>query len=96
MQEAATTIAYDTSLSEEQLAVRELARNFAEQEIGPVVMEFDESQEFPTEIFRKMAELGFLGITVPTELDGAGLGRISVDVLQIGEVGRADVGVSSA
>ena len=58
---------FDTSLSEEQIAVRDLARDFAEREIRPVVMAYDESQEFPTEIFGKMAELGFLGVMVPTE-----------------------------
>jgi alkylation response protein AidB-like acyl-CoA dehydrogenase len=92
MQETAT-VAYDTSLSEEQLAVRALARDFAEQEIRPVVMEFDESQEFPAEIFRKMAELGFLGITVPNELDGAGLGFMEYALI-VEEIARIDPSIA--
>lgn len=87
------TVAYDTSLSEEQLAVRALARDFAEQEIRPIVMEFDESQEFPTEIFRKMADLGFLGITVPTELDGSGLGFVEYALI-VEEIARIDPSIA--
>ncbi len=89
MQEESTAVAYDTALSDEQLAVRNLARDFAESEIRPVVMEFDESQEFPAEIFRKMAELGFLGITVPTEYDGAGLGFVEYALI-VEEIARID------
>jgi alkylation response protein AidB-like acyl-CoA dehydrogenase len=89
MQEETTAVGYDTALNEEQLAVRNLARDFAESEIRPVVMEYDESQEFPTEIFRKMAELGFLGITVPTELDGSGLGFVEYALI-VEEIARID------
>jgi alkylation response protein AidB-like acyl-CoA dehydrogenase len=93
MPEETATVAYDTALSEEQLAVRSLARDFAEQEIRPVVMEFDESQEFPAEIFRKMAELGFLGITVPTEYDGAGLGFVEYALI-VEEIARIDPSIA--
>lgn len=93
MQEESTAVAYDTALSEEQLAVRNLARDFAESEIRPVVMEFDESQEFPAEIFRKMAELGFLGITVPTEYDGAGLGFVEYALI-VEEIARIDPSIA--
>lgn len=93
MQEESTAVAYDTALSEEQLAVRNLARDFAESEIRPVVMEFDESQEFPAEIFRKMAELGFLGITVPTEYDGAGLGFMEYALI-VEEIARIDPSIA--
>ncbi len=93
MQEEAMSVAYDTVLSEEQLAVRNLARDFAESEIRPVIMEFDESQEFPAEIFRKMADLGFLGITVPTELDGAGLGFVEYALI-VEEIGRVDPSIA--
>ncbi len=67
-----TTISFD--LSVEMEAVRELARSFAENEIRPSVLHYDETQEFPHEIFKKLGELGFLGILVPTEYDGTGMG----------------------
>ncbi len=92
MQDSATP-AYDTALSEEQIAVQNLARDFAEGEIRPHVMHFDESQEFPHEIFGKMAELGFLGITVPTELDGAGLGFMEYALI-VEEIARVDPSIA--
>lgn len=72
----AAVAGYDTSFSEEQIAIRELAQDFAEREIRPVVMDYDESQEFPADLFRKMADLGFLGVMVPTEYGGSGLGSV--------------------
>lgn len=93
MQQESTAVAYDTALSEEQLAVRNLARDFAESEIRPIVMEFDESQEFPAEVFAKMAELGFLGITIPTEYDGAGLGFIEYALI-VEEIARIDPSIA--
>ena len=47
--------------------IRDSARAFAENEIKPHVMKFDEAQEFPSEIFRNMASLGFFGVMIPTE-----------------------------
>lgn len=93
MQQESTAVAYDTALGEEQLAVRNLARDFAESEIRPIVMEFDESQEFPAEVFAKMAELGFLGITIPTEYDGAGLGFIEYALI-VEEIARIDPSIA--
>lgn len=55
------------------LEVEEAARRFAEKEIRPYVMEWDESQHFPVEVFRKMGEQGFMGVLVPEEYGGAGL-----------------------
>jgi alkylation response protein AidB-like acyl-CoA dehydrogenase len=89
MSDAAVAAGYDTSLNDEQIAIRDLAREFAEREIRPVVMEFDESQEFPAEIFRKMAELGFLGIMVPPEYGGVGLGATEASII-IEEISRVD------
>lgn len=93
MQEAAAATSYDTTLSDEQIAVRDLAGDFADREIRPIVMEYDESQEFPTEIFKKMAELGFLGITVPTEYGGAGLGFVEYALI-VEQVGRVDPSIA--
>lgn len=84
-----STEIYSTSLNEEQNSIKQMARDFAESEIKPFVMEFDESQEFPTQIFKKMAELGFLGITVQPELGGSGLGYMEYAII-VEEIGRVD------
>lgn len=84
---------WDTSLSDEQTAIRDLARDFAERDIRPVVMEFDESQEFPFDLFRKMAELGFLGVMVPEEYGGAGLGSREFTII-VEEIARVDPSVA--
>ncbi|MBC8145505.1 MAG: acyl-CoA dehydrogenase family protein, partial [bacterium] len=89
MNDEAVATGYDTELSAEQIAIRDLARDFAEREIRPVIMQFDESQEFPTEVFKKMAELGFLGIMVPAEYGGVGLGSIEASII-IEEISRVD------
>ncbi len=60
--------------SETQKMVAESAREFAQQYILPHVMEWDEAQIFPIEVFKKAGELGFMGILVPEELGGSGLG----------------------
>ena len=54
--------------------IRESARNFAEKHIRPYLMEWDESQFFPVEVFRAMGEQGFMGVLVPEEYGGSGLG----------------------
>lgn len=54
--------------------VAESAREFAQQYIFPHVMEWDESQTFPIEVFKKAGEFGFMGVLVPEELGGSGLG----------------------
>ena len=54
--------------------IRQSARDFAEAHIRPFVMEWDESQHFPMDMFHKMGEQGFLGVVVPEEYGGAGLG----------------------
>lgn len=84
---------YDTSLSEDQIAVRELARDFAEREIRPVVMEYDESQEFPTDLFSKMADLGFLGVMAPPEYGGSGLGGMEFSLI-VEQIARVDPSVA--
>ena len=81
------------SLSDEQRAVREAARDFARQEIDPIVEEFDESQQFPRELFAKAGELGFLGIIFPQELGGAGMGYVEY-VLVITELAKVDPSIA--
>src|SRR5687768_17759500 len=53
--------------------VAQMARDFAQQHIKPYVMEWDESQEFPVQVFKKMGELGMMGVLVPEQYGGAGL-----------------------
>lgn len=60
--------------SETQKMVAESARDFAQQYILPHVMEWDEAQIFPVEVFKKAGEFGFMGVLVPEELGGSGLG----------------------
>lgn len=87
----------DFSLTEEQRAIRDMARKFALAEIDPIVDEIDEAQRFPMEIMRKAAELGFLGIIFPEEFGGAGLGYVEY-VLVVTELSKVDpsVGISVA
>ena len=61
-------------VSENQLMIEQMVKDFAEKEIRPNVMKWDESQEFPVELFRKAGELGLMGVLVPEEFGGAGLG----------------------
>src|SRR6478672_4282252 len=53
--------------------VAQIARDFAQQQIKPHVMEWDESQTFPHELFKKLGELGLMGVLVPEQYGGAGL-----------------------
>ncbi|SMO74562.1 acyl-CoA dehydrogenase [Solitalea koreensis] len=64
----------DFFISENLRMVKETARDFAEKNIRPHVMEWDESQYFPIETFKKLGELGMMGVLVPEEYGGAGLG----------------------
>jgi hypothetical protein len=75
------------ALSQEQEQIRQLARDFAESEIRPHVAYYDETQEFPHEIFRKLGEIGFLGILIPPEYGGAGLGAIECAII-VEEIAR--------
>src|SRR5688572_20958273 len=87
----------DFTYPDEVVQVRRVAREFAENEIRPHVMEWDEAQTFPREILLKLGELGFLGILIPPEYDGAGLGYLGY-VAIIEELSRVDgsVGISVA
>ncbi len=70
--DVATQMNFDAS--ETQQMVAQAARDFAEQYIRPHIMKWDESQEFPVEVFKKAGELGFMGVLVPEEYGGSGLG----------------------
>ena len=83
--------------TESMIMVRDMARNFAEKEIRPTIMKFDESQEFPFEIMKHLGELGFLGVIFPEQYGGAGLGYVEYATI-IEELARVDgsVGLSVA
>jgi butyryl-CoA dehydrogenase len=78
----------DFALSEEQRAVREMARDFAQRELAPQAARLDETGEFPWPTIKKMAGLGFLGLPIPEEYGGAGIDTVSY-ALAIEELGRA-------
>ena len=80
-------------LSEEQIAVRDAARNFAKTELLPGVIERDEHQKFPKEQIIKLAELGFLGMMVSPEYGGSGMDTVSY-VLAMEEISKIDASVS--
>ena len=61
------------TVTESQKMIAQMAKDFAEKEIRPKMMEWDETQYFPKETLRKMGELGLLGVLVPTEYGGSGL-----------------------
>jgi alkylation response protein AidB-like acyl-CoA dehydrogenase len=76
-------------LTEEHLAVQEAAREFAQKELKPGVIERDSKCEFPTEQIRKMGELGFLGMMVAPEYGGGGMDTLSY-VLAMEEISKVD------
>ncbi|MBS1839905.1 MAG: acyl-CoA dehydrogenase [Acidobacteria bacterium] len=79
----------DFSFTDEQQQLRKSIREFAEGEIAPHVMEWDEVSHFPLEIMPKLAEMGLLGIIFPEQYGGAGLGYVEY-VIAIEELSRVD------
>jgi alkylation response protein AidB-like acyl-CoA dehydrogenase len=60
--------------NENQLMIKQMVKDFAEKEIRPHFMEWDETQEFPVPLFKKLGELGLMGVLVPAEYGGSGFG----------------------
>src|SRR5215213_10487209 len=83
--------------SEITLQVAQTARDFAQQHIKPHVMTWDESQEFPLAVFRKLGELGMMGVLVPEQYGGAGLSYFEYKTV-IEEIAKVDgsIGLSVA
>lgn len=87
----------DFQPSENQQMIKQMVKDFAEKEIRPNVMKWDESQEFPVPLFKKAGELGLMGVLVPQEYGGSGFGYFEyVTVLK--EIGRVcgSIGLSVA
>ncbi|MBL6449687.1 acyl-CoA dehydrogenase [Fulvivirga sp. 29W222] len=82
-------------LTEEQLAVQAAARDFAQNELLPGVIERDEEQKFPAEQIKKMGELGFMGMMVDPKYNGGGMDSVSY-VLAMEEISKVDASCSVA
>ncbi len=79
----------DLQLSDEQRMIRDMARDFAQNEISPIAAHHDETGEFPHETIMRMGEQGFMGIEVPEEYGGVGMDTIAY-VLALKEISKAD------
>ncbi|HCA07685.1 MULTISPECIES: acyl-CoA dehydrogenase [unclassified Chryseobacterium] len=79
----------DFNLSEEQLMIQQAARDFAQNELLPEVIERDREQKFPTEQVKKMGEMGLLGMMVDPKYGGAGMDSVSY-VLAMEEIAKID------
>src|SRR2546422_7119244 len=82
----------DFELTPEQKDIRDVARQFADGELGDKIAPYDERHEFPREIVRKVGELGFLGALVPEEYGGAALDCVSYALI-VEELNRGDASV---
>jgi len=83
----------DFNLTEEQLMIQGAARDFAQNELLPGVIERDETQSFPKELVRKMGDLGFMGMMVDEKYGGSGLGTLAY-VLAMEELSKVDASAS--
>src|SRR5580698_9968516 len=81
------------SLSEEHLMIRQAARDFAQNECKPGIIERDSQMKFPTELVKRMGELGFLGMMVSPKYGGGGMDTISY-VLAMEEISKVDASCS--
>ena len=81
------------NLTEEQIAVRDAARDFAQTELLPGVIERDENETFPAEQVKKMGEMGFMGMMVAPEYGGGGMDTVSY-VLAMEEISKVDASCS--
>src|SRR3954447_20892193 len=82
----------DFAFTQDQLELRKHVREFAEAEILPHVMEWDEAQTFPLATIKKLGQLGYMGAIFPEELGGSGLGYIDYAII-IEELSRVDASV---
>ena len=82
----------DFELTADQKAIRDVARQFAEAELGDKIAPYDERHEFPHDIVKKLGELGFLGVLVSPDYGGAGLDYVSYALI-VSELCRGDASV---
>lgn len=86
-------VPFNIELTENQSIIRDTIREFAEKTIKHVVMQYDESQEFPMGIMQQLGELGFLGVLVPEKYGGAGLGYTEFIII-IEELAKVDPSIA--
>ena len=72
---------FEFKFTEEQTMLREMVRDFTNNEIKPIASKIDEEAKIPRELITKMAELGFLGISFPEEYGGGGFGEVGYCIL---------------
>ncbi|MBN9391186.1 MAG: acyl-CoA dehydrogenase [Chloroflexi bacterium] len=84
----------DLTFSDEQQMIRQMAREFADKELLPTAAHYDETQEFPRELWQKMGELGLMGLVIPEEYGGAGADTLSY-VLALEEIARGNPALST-
>lgn len=87
----------DFKYTDTQLEIAAMIRDFANKHIRPKLMEWDESQKFPVELFKQMGQLGLMGVLVPTEYGGSGLGYFEY-VTVVSEIAKVcgSIGLSTA
>ena len=85
-------MAIDLSLTEEQRLFHDAIRSFAEREIAPIAREYDEREEYPVHILKKLGEMGYLGVKFPRELGGAGADTVTAAIMAE-ELGYASAGI---
>ncbi|MCI0480514.1 MAG: acyl-CoA dehydrogenase family protein, partial [Candidatus Dadabacteria bacterium] len=83
----------DFEFTEEQQMFRDTIRDFGENEIAPLVEDAEKNEKFPREIFPKLGEMGFLGISFPEEYGGVGLDKVT-ECIFAEEMGRINAGIA--
>lgn len=89
----ASSTSFTMEFTENQTIIKNTIKEFAEKNIKPYIMQFDESQQFPMHIMHQLGELGFLGILVSEEFGGAGLGYIEYASI-VEELAKVDPSIS--
>ena len=82
-------------LTEDQRMIRDTAREFAENEVKPAAADIDRMDEFPWKIYRRMAELGIIAMTLPSKYGGSGADTVSWSLVEE-ELARASAAVADA
>jgi alkylation response protein AidB-like acyl-CoA dehydrogenase len=82
------------SFTEEQQLLRQNTRQFLDKELRPISAEIDRDAKFPADFIRKMGEMGYMGVPIPEQYGGAGLGKVGYCIL-LEELGRVDASVST-
>lgn len=86
-------VGIDFSMTETQKMIADSVRDFAEQNMRPFIMEWDEAQHFPVDLMKKLGEMGLMGVLVPEQYGGAGLGYFEY-VTAITELGKVDPSIA--